>query len=100
MAMLGCLFDRLVELRLSRFICVEIVFQKPARSCFEVFAIKPDLAPPLTLLGSKPLKHHFTRSLERAKRTSRRHPAGCAPNMRPKTLGEQAAYWRCSCYFL
>src|SRR2546423_8104732 len=57
MALLGCCFDGVIEMRLSRFVSIEKVFQKPARSCFEVFAIKPNFPPPLTLLGFEPAKH-------------------------------------------
>jgi hypothetical protein len=41
-------------------ICVQKIFQKAARPRFEVFAIKPNFPPPLTLLGFKPTKHRFT----------------------------------------
>jgi hypothetical protein len=43
-----------------RLICVEKIFQKAARPGFEVFAIKPNFPPPLTLLGFKPTKHRST----------------------------------------
>jgi hypothetical protein len=39
MALLGCRFDGVIEMRLSRFVGIEKVFQKPARSCFKVFAV-------------------------------------------------------------
>src|SRR5260221_6621464 len=58
MALLGGLSHRSIELRLSRLIGVQKLFQKAARSRFKVFAIKRYFPPPLTLLGSKPAKHH------------------------------------------
>src|SRR2546423_8111812 len=52
MAPLRCLFDRAIELRLSRFVGIEETFQKAARSRFKAFSIY--FPPPLTLLGFEP----------------------------------------------
>ena len=57
MAPLRCLFDSVIEMRLSGFVGIEKIFQNAARSRFKVFAISPDLPPPLTLLGFEPAKH-------------------------------------------
>ena len=57
MALLGCRFDGVKEVRLSHFVRIEKVFQKAARSCLKVFAVKPNFPPPFSLLGFEPAKY-------------------------------------------
>ena len=57
MALLGRRFYGVIEMGLPGFVGMEKVFQKAARSCLKVFAVKPNFPPPFSLLGFEPAKY-------------------------------------------
>ena len=84
--MLGRRFDCPIELRLSRLICVQKIFQKAARPRFEVFAIKRNFPPLLTLLGFKPAKHRSTPMTSQLGRTLPEHQSSFEHQIPPLPL--------------